>query len=70
MTRKLLRLAKIKYGEKMKRDEFVNYYLQELVQALQVIEPEERVWAIDQLSRYFCTECGDNVDNCSHDNDN
>lgn len=52
----------------MKREEIVNQVLKEIISVLQQIDPQERLWVIDKLPNYFCDKCGDNIEDCKHDN--
>ncbi len=58
----------IEYYSNRLRNEIVNHVLKEVLLILQQIEPDERLWLIDKLPQYFCPECGDNVEDCEHDN--
>ena len=52
----------------MRREEIVNFVLKEIISVLQQIDPQERLWVIDKLPNYFCDKCGDNIEDCKHDN--
>lgn len=52
----------------MKRDKICIISLKNILNILNPLSPDERLWVIDtQLPQYICSICGDDITNCQHD---